>query len=74
MLIPTPKESPERTGERGADPGLWLVAGGSRGDGGAVVWVDGVLVWEYPGGEQHGVESLASICKMWRYAIFVGRK
>ncbi len=31
----------------------------------AIVWVDGVLVWEYAGGETLGVESLASICKMW---------
>jgi len=31
----------------------------------AAVWVDGVFVLGYAGGETLGVESLASICKMW---------
>ena len=40
----------------------WL---GAEGSASAVVWVDGVFVSWYTGGETLGVESLASICKMW---------
>lgn len=29
------------------------------------VWVDGVFVLGYAGGETLGAESLASICRMW---------
>ena len=38
MFIPTLEESPERTGERGADLGLRLVAKGSTEDGRRSAW------------------------------------
>jgi len=31
----------------------------------AVVWIDGVFVWEYTGGETDRGRPLPPICKMW---------
>jgi len=44
---------------------LWKTQGLGNRAASAVVGVDGVFVLGYTGGETLGVESLASICKMW---------